>query len=232
MPRDIEELKKKLGFAGSWSQRLTEAITHRSYAVEKNLPYDNQRLEFLGDAVLEIILTEYLFRLYPEASEGEMTKIRSALVRESTLAQLARRYQLGEYLRTGKGEHDSGGANRDSTLADLFEAVLGAFYLDVGFEETKKFLTELIRAEFPDPSSLLDILNPKGQLQEYSQRRWGVIPHYSVLHITGPEHVPLYEVEVHLAGFNAIGRATNRKTAEGYAAQTLYRFLLTKEKNS
>lgn len=87
MARNIEELKKRLGFAGPWSNRLAEAVTHRSYAVENNLGYDNQRLEFLGDAVLEIILTEYLFHLYPDAAEGEMTKIRSALVREPALAR-------------------------------------------------------------------------------------------------------------------------------------------------
>ena len=125
MARNIEELKKRLGFAGPWSNRLAEAVTHRSYAVENNLGYDNQRLEFLGDAVLEIILTEYLFHLYPDAAEGEMTKIRSALVREPALARLARRFELGEYLLTGRGEHDSGGADRDSTLADLFEAAGG-----------------------------------------------------------------------------------------------------------
>lgn len=141
MARNIEELKKRLGFAGPWSNRLAEAVTHRSYAVENNLGYDNQRLEFLGDAVLEIILTEYLFHLYPDAAEGEMTKIRSALVREPALARLARRFELGEYLLTGRGEHDSGGADRDSTLADLFEAVLGAFYLDAGFDATRQFVT-------------------------------------------------------------------------------------------
>ena len=229
MARNIEELKKRLGFAGPWSNRLAEAVTHRSYAVENNLGYDNQRLEFLGDAVLEIILTEYLFHLYTDAAEGEMTKIRSALVREPALARLARRFELGEYLLTGRGEHDSGGADRDSTLADLFEAVLGAFYLDAGFDATRQFVTGLIRDEYPDPRSLLTSINPKGQLQEYSQRRWGLTPKYSILHTSGPEHLPVYEVEVRLSRYNAVGRAANRKAAEGDAARQLYRYLSNKE---
>ena len=204
-------------------------MTHRSYAVENNLGYDNQRLEFLGDAVLEIILTEYLFHLYPDAAEGEMTKIRSALVREPALARLARRFELGEYLLTGRGEHDSGGADRDSTLADLFEAVLGAFYLDAGFDATRQFVTGLIRDEYPDPRSLLTSINPKGQLQEYSQRRWGLTPKYSILHTSGPEHLPVYEVEVRLSRYNAVGRAANRKAADGDAARQLYRYLSNKE---
>ncbi len=224
MPRDIEELKKALGHPGGW-QHLTEALTHRSYAVENGLDYDNQRLEFLGDAVLEIILTEHLFHLYPDCDEGSMTKMRSALVREPTLARLARNYSLGAYLRSGKGEQESGGSDRDSTLADLFEAVLGAFYLDCGFEAVKTFVCTLIRQEFPEPRTLLTSLNPKGLLQEYSQRRWGIAPEYSILHTSGPEHQPIYEVEVHLRNFSSIGRAASRKLAESDAARKLYNYL-------
>lgn len=229
MARNIEELKKRLGFTEFPLNHLTEAVTHRSYAVENNLNYDNQRLEFLGDAVLEIILTEYLFRLYPDAAEGEMTQIRSALVRESTLAGLARRFELGKFLLTGRGEHDSGGTDRDSTLADLFEAVLGALYLDTGFDAAREFVNRLFSDEYPDPRSLLTTINPKGQLQEYSQRRWGLTPKYIILHTSGPEHMPIYEVEVHLSRYHAIGRAANRKAAEGDAARQLYHYL-TREK--
>lgn len=232
MARNLEELKQALGFAGPWTKRLEEAMTHRSYAVENNLDYDNQRLEFLGDAVLEIILTEYLFNLYPDAPEGEMTKMRSALVREPALARLARKLRLGDYLRTGRGEHDAGGADRDSTLADLFEAVLGAFYLDAGFDAVRDFMLKLAQEEFPDPRSLLTTLNPKGLLQEYSQRRWGTTPEYSVLHTSGPEHLPIYDVEVRLRGFVAAGRAASRKHAESEAAKNLYQFLVKQEKHS
>ena len=229
MTRSIEELKNKLGADIPWSGRLEEALTHRSYAVENGLSYDNQRLEFLGDAVLEIALTEYLFCLYPECDEGAMTKMRSALVREGALAALARKLELGEYLLVGRGEQEAGGAGRDSTLADLFEAVLGALYLDGGFERARCFILEMFRAEYPDPRSLLSSINPKGLLQEYSQHRWGKPPIYSILRTTGPEHLPVYEVEVSLHGYVAFGRAASRKQAESAAAQNLYLYLTEHE---
>ena len=231
MPRDINELKARLGNDIPWSSRLTEALTHRSYAVENSLSYDNQRLEFLGDAVLEIVLTDYLFRLYPDCDEGAMTKIRSALVREPALARLARKLELGEYLLVGRGEKESGGAGRDSTLADLFEALLGAFYLDAGFEAVKEFITGMFSTEYPDPRSLLHTINPKGLLQEYSQARWGQPPVYTVLRTTGPEHQPVYEVEVSLRGYVAFGRAASRKQAESSAAHVLYLYLTEPEAN-
>ena len=199
--------------------------------MENSLSYDNQRLEFLGDAVLEIVLTDYLFRLYPDCDEGAMTKIRSALVREPALARLARKLELGEYLLVGRGEKESGGAGRDSTLADLFEALLGAFYLDAGFEAVKEFITGMFSTEYPDPRSLLHTINPKGLLQEYSQARWGQPPVYTVLRTTGPEHQPVYEVEVSLRGYVAFGRAASRKQAESSAAHVLYLYLTEHEAN-
>ena len=122
---------------------LKEAFTHRTYAVEHNLTYDNQRLEFLGDAVVDTILSEYIFLLYTDLPEGDLTKLRSALVCESALAQLARKINLSEDLRIGHGENESGGAFRDSTLADLFEAVFGAIYLACGLDTCREWLTEL-----------------------------------------------------------------------------------------
>ncbi len=229
MPRDINELKSRLNGDVAWSDKLTEALTHRSFAVENNLSYDNQRLEFLGDAVLEIVLTEHLFHLYPESDEGAMTKIRSALVREPTLARLARKLELGDFLLAGRGEREAGGADRDSTLADLLEAVIGAFYLDAGFEKTRDFLIEIFDTEYPNPSTLLSSINPKGMLQEYSQARWGQPPVYTVIRATGPEHQPVYEVEASLHGYVAFGRAANRKQAESSAAHVLYLYLTEHE---
>ncbi|MDR0932361.1 MAG: ribonuclease III [Victivallales bacterium] len=227
MKRDVNELKVQLGEDIAWSNRLIEALTHRSYAVENALPYDNQRLEFLGDAVLEIALTDYLFNLYPDCDEGAMTKMRSALVREPALANLAKKLEFGEYLSVGHGEAEIGGAGRDSTLADLFEAIIGAFYLDAGFERVKRFIWDVYRSEYPDPRSLLGSINPKGLLQEYAQRRWGISPVYSILRTTGPAHLPIYEVEVSLHGFFAFGSAASRKSAESEAARQLYSYLTT-----
>ncbi len=207
------------------SQHLLEAFTHRSYAVEHNLSYDNQRLEFLGDSVLEIVLTEHLFRLYPMMSEGDMTKTRSALACESSLALLAREMKLGPILRTGRGEQEAGGVERDSTLADLFEAFIGALYLELGFTPVREFLLELIQKHFPDPKQLLQELNPKGKLQEFSQQHWNDVPRYSVLRHSGPQHMPLYEVELNLKRYTAIGRGRSRKQAEFNAAALLFQFL-------
>ena len=161
-----------------------------------------------------------------------MTKMRSALVRESTLARLARKFELGEYMRIGKGELEVGGNDRESTLADLFEAVLGAFYLDRGFDAVKRFITGLVSREYPEPRQLLDTINPKGLLQEYSQRRWGVAPEYGILCTSGPEHQPVFDVEVRLREYTAIGRAASRKLAESEAARKLYLYLVHLENGS
>ncbi len=222
---DLDQLRQKLGFRSTQgSDRLAEAMTHRSFAVENHLDCDNQRLEFLGDAVLEIILTDYLFALYPDAQEGELTKMRSALARESTLAQLATELELGNFLRVGHGEAEAGGDHRASTLADLFEAVLGALYLNAGFDHTKRFFTELFSSHYPEPRVLLDVINPKGALQEFSQARWGETPVYKVLHVEGPEHLPNYEVEVFLHDYVGRGTGHSRKLAECDAAQNLMKY--------
>lgn len=204
---------------------LREAFTHRTFAVEHNLPYDNQRLEFLGDAVLENILSEHIFLLYPDLPEGDLTKLRSALVCESALARLARKIGLGKNLRIGHGETESGGAFRDSTLADLFEAVLGAIFLGCGFDVCKELLTELYIETFPDPRQMLVEINPKGKLQELSQHYWNRTPEYRVFSHTGPQHDPIYVVEVCMLRWVAQGTGKNRKTAECDAAKNLYKYL-------
>ena len=210
------------------SQNLLEAFTHRSYAVEHNLSYDNQRLEFLGDSVLEIVLTEHLFRLYPNMSEGDMTKTRSALACESSLALLAREMKLGPILRIGKGEQGAGGIERDSTLADLFEAFIGALYLELGYNSVREFLLKLITKHFSDPRQLLQELNPKGKLQEFSQQHWNDVPRYTVLRHSGPPHLPVYEVELNLRRYTAVGKGRSRKQAEFNAASLLFQFLRRK----
>lgn len=226
MPRDIAQLKAAIGYPeGASEQPLREALTHRSYAVEHELGFDNQRLEFLGDAVLEIALSEYLFERYPDADEGVLTRMRSALACESAIAELAKKLQLGDYLFTGRGEAGSGGARRESTLADLFEAVVAALYRATGFEQTNRFLRDLFATHFPDPKAMLDEINPKGMLQEWAQARWGEHPVYSVFRISGPEHQPVFEVEVRLHKFTACGQGAGRRAAESAAAAILLRYL-------
>lgn len=223
MPDDIEKLKIILNYHFNDRSLLKQALTHRSFAVENGLPYDNQRLEFLGDAVLEIILTEYLFKLYPSEDEGNMTKMRSAMVREETLAEFARKVNLNNFIFMGKGEMENNGNNRNSTLADLFEALLGAWYLDGGLESLKPFVLSLINKFFPNPAELLHSLNPKGLLQEYCQRVWGGTPAYTVLEVSGPEHNLTYKVEVRIDKYTETGVASSRKHAETAAAEKLLR---------
>jgi ribonuclease-3 len=216
----IPELEKKLNYQFENKSLLKEALTHRSYAAEKELDYNNQRLEFLGDAVLEIIVTERLYFLYPKALEGDLTKMRSALAQQEALATMASELELSEYIYMGKGELEAGGNKRQSTLSDTFEALLGAIFLDSGMENAKNFLLPLIIKFFPDPSEMLEDLNPKGSLQEYTQKTLGATPRYKILEVTGPDHAPYYKVSVHVRDKQlAEGAASNRKAAETEAAK-------------
>jgi ribonuclease-3 len=230
MVPDIEKIKNIIHYNFKDKALLRRALTHRSYSAENRLKYDNQRLEFLGDAVLEIILSEYLFKRYPEAQEGKMTKMRAAMVQQDALAKLSRKINLAEFFIIGKGEFETGGRERDSSLADLFEALTGAFYLDAGLERTQQFILPLMEAVFPEPMELIGQLNPKGDLQEYAQRKWSCHPIYSIIETTGPDHSPSYKVEVLLPTpkLSAIGEAGSRKQAESDAARKLLQMITKK----
>lgn len=217
---NIAELERKLNYKFKNKALLKEALTHRSYAAEKELDYNNQRLEFLGDAVLEIIVTERLYFLYPEALEGDLTKMRSAMAQQEALATMANELDLADYIFMGKGETEAGGNKRQSTLSDAFEAILGAIFLDAGMEQAKDFLLPLVIKFFPAPMEMLEDLNPKGSLQEYTQKNWGATPRYKILEVTGPDHAPFYKVSVHVREKElAEGSAPNRKAAETDAAK-------------
>lgn len=220
-----KKLLRRLALPEETLPLLREAITHRTYAVEHGIGYDNQRLEFLGDAALEIILTEFLYHRYRELPEGDLTKIRAALSCESTLAAAARELELGGYLLIGQGEKECCGNQRESTLADLFEAVLGAVYLGAGLETARKFVLELLTRDYPDPRRLLLSLNPKGQLQELAQGRWKRVPEYRLARRGGPPHLPFFEVEVKVGAFVAPGSGSSRKEAEVAAAVKMVGFL-------
>ena len=225
---NIPHLARRLGIPKEKISILKEALTHRTYAVEHHLSYDNQRLEFLGDSVLEIIHTEYLYRRYPDLPEGDLTKIRSALSCETTLAQIARQLELGSFLLIGNGEKECAGYDRDSTLCDLFEAVLGALYLSCGMEKTTGFIRKLFDAHYPEPRDLLTTLNPKGRLQEFAQGKWHKTPVYRLFSSRGPQHAPFFEVEAEVASYSTIGCGMSRKLAETDAAGKLLRFFIRK----
>ena len=198
---------------------LQEALTHRSYTTENSINYDNQRLEFLGDAVVQIIVTDYIYNKYTSKSEGELTAIRSALVKRESLAELAREINLDNYILLGKGELDAKGNKRDSVLCDAFEALIGAIYLDSDVETCRTFLLSLVKKVFPELDSITKNLNPKGYLQEITQKRFSEKPKYKVKESFGPEHDLTYIIEVSLnEKVLAVGQGKNIKAAEKTAA--------------
>ncbi len=221
MAEDIEKLKYRIKYEFTNRALVREALTHRSYAVENDLKYDNQRLEFLGDSVLGVVLTHWLYHEYPSAKEGSLTKMRSSLACATALAELASHLQLGDFILLGHGEVDAGGAERTSTLSDLMEALIGAIYLDSDFHTVQSWLTKIYQEYFPNPQTALSNSNPKGLLQEYTQRKWGVAPNYNIVSVQGPDHSPSYQVAASVKGQEATGEALNRKKAEIQAARNL-----------
>lgn len=205
---------------------------HKTFATEHDIAYDNQRLEFLGDAVVQIIVTEELFHRYPDMKEGAMTKIRSAMVNQEALATIARDLHLGEYLQLGRGEKEAHGDQRDSTLSDLFEAFMGAIFLDSGIDAARELLINYIREHIPEPADIVKSENPKGALQEFTQQRHMGVPKYHVASVTGPEHQPLHRVEVTIPGYEPVsGYAFSRKQAESDAARRLLAILTEEAEN-
>jgi len=145
MQKALKELSRQIKFDFKNEKLLAEAMTHKSYSVENSLNYDNQRLEFLGDAVLQILITEYLYARYPEEQEGKLTKMRSVLARQEAFANLANELKLQDYIRMGRGELKNEGTTRNSTLCDAFEALAGAIYLDGGLPPVADFVMPLLK---------------------------------------------------------------------------------------
>lgn len=220
--REVEtasSLNERLGLSFSNFSLLTTALTHRSYANEhQDGTEDNERLEYLGDAVLDFIVAEWAYRHFLEQPEGSLTKIRAHLVQNDNLAKFAQQIDLGNALRLGRGEKSTGGKNRESVLGSAFEALLGAIYLDSNFEKVKNFVLPFIE---PHRDTILeDISEPKGQLQEKVQAyKMGPIL-YHVVSATGPDHAKVYEVEVEING-KVMGRGsgTSKAAAEREAAR-------------
>jgi ribonuclease-3 len=215
----LNQLQQDLGYSFSNDLILKEALTHSSYASEKVLDYDNQRLEFLGDAVIELVVTDYLFNKFKEKSEGEFTAIRSSIVQRATLAKAARIITLQNYIFLGKGEKESDGSNRDSTLCDAFEAIMGAIYLDGGLEEVKRVFLKITEGIIEELSTAAFNLNPKGLLQEMLQKERGIKPVYVLKDVIGPQHIPVFTVELYIGKEKVSeGKGSNKKQAEVEAA--------------
>jgi ribonuclease-3 len=217
---DLAALESRLGYAFQDQGLLRLALTHPSVAHEQGAPVQhNQRLEFLGDAVLQLVLTRELYEKFPNFNEGPLTKARAKLVNRRTLAVHGRALGLGEHLILSRGEELHGGRERPSALADTFEAVVGAVFLDGGFEAARDFILREFSSAFGALSDLPILENPKGELQEFLQARSSEAPHYHVVSSTGPDHDRLFECTVHHAGVElARGVGKSKKAAESEAA--------------
>ncbi len=205
--------------------KLLRALTHASYAnehaIEAGKPVqDNERLEFLGDAILDFIAAAWLYQRFPDFDEGRLTALRAALVRAATLAQFAEQVGLPDRLRLGKGETESGGRHRANILGDAFEALLGALYLDQGYQAAYDFLVPIIERAMP--AILVENLDrdPKSQLQEWSQANCSVTPRYRLVSATGPDHAKIFTVQVSIGNeVIATGNGTSKQMAEQDAAR-------------
>jgi len=219
--RDVEsasDLSRRLGLSFSNLALLTRALTHRSYVNEYPAVEDNERLEFLGDAVLDFIVGAWVYNRFPEMPEGDLTKMRSALVRNEQLAKFARKLDLGHALRLGRGEASSGGHNRDNLLGSAFEALIGALYLDAGLGAVDAFVNPIL--EDTREIILNEIHDPKSQLQEWTQSQKQGSPRYRVVGTSGPDHAVVFEMVVEIAGFvKGRGIGTSKSYAEHAAAQ-------------
>ena len=225
----FELLEKKSGYHFQNPHLLKQAMTHSSYANEHKAKgyHDNERLEFLGDAVLEVVSSEFLFRHYPALPEGDLTKLRASIVCEPTLALCARELDLGDFLLLGKGEEHTGGRKRDSIVSDAMEALIGAIYLDGGFASAKEFVHRFIMTDIEHKKLFYD---SKTILQEQVQKNWhdGEIS-YVLPGEEGPDHDKTFLVDLYVAGEKkSSGKGRTKKAAEQDAA---YRCLINwKEK--
>ena len=217
------QLQKVIGHQFKQPELFQEALTHPSLAHEHAdaKMADNQRLEFLGDAVLQLILTDRIYALYPSFPEGKLTQVRAHLANRHTLFRRAQALNLGDYLLLGKGEESSGGRQRLSNLADAFESLLGAIYLDGGIRAARKFVHRQFADEMTQLTEATPRQNPKGRLQELLQERSTANPHYRVIRESGPDHHKDFEAIVEWEG-REIGRGTgsSKKLAEIAAAET------------
>ncbi len=209
-------LSKRIGYAFSDQALLEQALTHRS----AGSPH-NERLEFLGDAILNFVIAEELYQRFAEAREGELTRLRASLVKGATLSALARELDLGAQLRLGSGELKSGGRGRDSILADAFEALVGAIYQDGGMEACRRFIGDAYEGPLAAASLQRAVKDPKTRLQEWLQSRQVALPCYSVLVAEGDAHDQVFTVECRVDGLMVTtqGQGSSRRKAEQAAAQ-------------
>ncbi len=217
--KPLEDFESKIQIQFQNRKLLQQALTHRSFLNESKSTSikNNERLEFLGDAVLELITTEYLYNKYPKRPEGELTSFRAAIVRTESLASTALKIDLGEYLLIGKGEELTGGRRKPYILANSFEAIIGAIYLDQGYERAKSFIHKVLIPKLSDiVSKRLDI-DPKSKLQELSQEKTGFTPTYELVSASGPDHKKIFTMKI-LINKNDFGKGKGRSKQDAEQA--------------
>jgi len=219
---ELESIEAALGLTFRDRTLLIRALTHRSY-INENPDFvleDNQRLEFLGDAVLDYVTAEYLYHHFPEMREGELTRLRAALVRTETLARLAQQIGLARFIRLGRGEEESGGRARPAVLCDCFEALIGALCLDQGLEATRDYLARLIAPALEQIINSEADKDAKSYLQELSQRHLQITPTYRTLAEEGPDHARVFTVAAVIGERTyGVGRGSSKQRAAQAAAR-------------
>ncbi|WP_395376441.1 ribonuclease III [Marinicella sp. W31] len=219
-------MKKILGQHLNWENPdlLKQALTHRSVS-----KWNNERLEFLGDSLLGLVVTEWLYNTFPQLSEGNLTRLRSQLVNGKLLAEVARHYNLGEFICLGEGEIKSGGADKSSVLADAVEAIIGAYYMDQGYFSSKKFVLDVMQPWFEQVDPTVINKDAKSRLQERLQKQGFELPHYEVIHAIEEADNTEFHVSCCVAELNLITQATekSRKKAEQEAARAMLDQLTT-----
>jgi ribonuclease-3 len=223
-----ERLCKKLELHFHDAAWVRRALTHRSANGE-----NNERLEFLGDSILGFVIAEWLYERFPQADEGVLSRLRASLVNQSVLAELARGFNMGDYLILGAGELKSGGYRRDSILSDVMEALIGALYLDQGMDACKTWLRRLFATRLDSLSAEPVRKDPKTRLQEWLQARNAELPVYALLSVSGEPHQPVFEVEcrVALSRDASTGTETSRRKAEQQAAERMLERLTMNGRN-
>ncbi len=219
---ELTFLQEKIGYTFHDLSLLNKALTHKSHANENSESLkDNERFEFLGDSVLDLIVSGYMLKAFPDFSEGTLSKIRAAVVNESCLAELARGIDLGNYLLLGKGEASSGGREKNSLLANAYEAVAGAIYFDSNLETALDIYLPVLEIEIAKYSDTSRFRDYKSELQEYTQIHFNCIPNYKVVNEKGPDHAKEFEVVVLIQeGVRGRGSGKSKKESEQAAAKS------------
>ncbi len=230
---NLQDCQKILGYNYNDLLYLEKALTHRSYLNEnKTIKESNERLEYLGDAVLELITSEFLYHTFPNLPEGKLTNLRSKIVQTRTLAAAAIKLNLGKYLMLSKGEADGGGANNKSLLADLFEAIIGSIFLDGGLESSKFFVKKHLLNDYQNLIDQAKVEDWKSKLQEIVQSKGGNAPIYEVIKEEGPDHARIFTVQVNFFDKpQSTGTGKSKQSAQQDAARGAVKKFETINKN-